>query len=166
MLDPSAPVRAVCSRPALVLPSESSGYLHLGESLILTPGLNPCVNSMVYSLFIGACLPVASQERSHGKWIFYVCMSENVFILHSHLIDRLSAFRTLGWKQIFLGILKVLIHCLPTASVAFEIWCHPTFLLLYIWPVCSSLEAFRILYISLNYLGKSRQTTPNIDLFC
>lgn len=101
-------------------------------------------------------------------WGVNVCLwiSENVFILYSHLMDRLAGFRARGWKQIFPGILKVLIYWLLTATLVFEIWCHSIFMLLYMWPVFFSLEAFRIICISPNYPCKSRQTTPNIDLFC
>lgn len=47
-------------------------------------------------------------------------MSENIVSLPSVLSDSLAGYRTLGWKEFSLSILKVLLFCILTFSVAPE----------------------------------------------
>lgn len=48
------------------------------------------------------------------------CLSENIFILLSHLIDSMTEYRTLGRKLLSLRILKAFLHHLLVSNVYIE----------------------------------------------
>lgn len=59
------------------------------------------------------CIPQSLPKKENMREkILRLCISKNIFILLSHVIDecRIAAYRILGWKYIFLKSLKIPFH--------------------------------------------------------
>lgn len=145
----SCPIWPICSAGLLhTHPTRNSQCYYPLNSLHLSPMLTSLfLRSHIcflgfhpYFLNFNVVYPsVASWEKLTKGKIWKLCVSKNVFILPSLLINSLAGYRILAWKSISLRIMNASFNFILTYSVAVDMF-NAILISYSLYAICSFLS--------------------------